>query len=195
MRTITMLCLTLLAALTPLRAATITLDPSSGDIIALPGVPSGWGFTVTNDSSVDTISFTGSVLVNETNPGLGLYIDLIGPQGGPAADATLWPLGTWTEGFSDALQTGVGEFVVDPSAPLGAQDSGLIRVQWDEWAGAPATCNCSPAQFSADLPFQVTVGSVPEPESIWMVALGCSLLIIRLRRKEGRSRTCGVQSV
>lgn len=183
MRTLTLLCLTLAAVIVPLPATTITLDPPSGDITLLPGQPFGWGFTITNDSPLDTISFTGSVLVNETNPGLGSYTDFIGPQGGPSLEATLAPLDVWTETFSDANQTGIGEYLLAPGTPDGAQDSGSIRVEWDQWDGDPATCNCSPAQFSEDVAFQVTAASVPEPASLWMAALGGALLLLRRRKK------------
>ena len=183
MRTLTLLCLTLAAVTAPLSATVITVDPASGDITLFPGQPYGWGFSITNDSTLDTISFTGSVLVNETNPGLGTYTDFIGPQGGPSMEATLGPLGVWIEAFSDADQTGIGEYVLAPGTPDGAQDSGSLRVEWDEWDGDPATCNCAPAQFTEDVPFQITAASVPEPASLWMAALGSSLLLVRLRKK------------
>jgi hypothetical protein len=183
MRTLTLLCLTCAAVTAPLPAATITLDPPSGDISLLPGQPFGWGFTITNDNLLDTISFTGSVLVNETNPGFGGYTDFIGPQGGPSLEATLGPSEVWTEAFSDTNQTGIGEFLLAPGTPGGAQDSGSIRVEWDEWDGDPVTCNCSAAQFSEDVSFQVSASSVPEPASLGMAALGGALLLFGRRKK------------
>jgi hypothetical protein len=98
-------------------------------------------------------------------------------------EATLGPSSLWTETYSHAIQTGIGEYLVAPGTPVGAQDSGVIRVEWDQWDGDPATCNCSPAQFSQDLPFQVTVASTPEPDLRWIAALGSPLLILGRRWK------------
>ena len=172
MRLIKLLCLasTLLPA--SLLAATVTLDPSDGNITGFAGQPVGWGFTIINSSPVEWISFTESILVGETNPLLGVYSDFVGPQGGPM-NFSLEPLDTWTESFSDATQTGIGEYLIDPSAVSGAQDSGVIRVMWEQFAGDPSTCNCSPAAFSQDVPFQVTVANAPEPGAAWLAAVGC----------------------
>lgn len=180
MRLIKLLCLasTLLPA--SLLAATVTLDPSDGNITGLAGQPIGWGFTIINNSPVEWISFTESILVGESNPLLGVYSDFVGPQGGPTT-FSVQPLDTWTESFSDASQTGIGEYLIDPSAVSGAQDSGVIRVMWEQFAGDPSTCNCSPAAFSQDVPFQLTVSNAPEPGAAWLAAVGCVWLLRRRR--------------
>jgi hypothetical protein len=180
MRVITFLCC--VSLFTPaVLPANILLAPDSGSISGLPGSAIGWGFVITNDSQVDWISFEGSVLINETNPGLGSYMDFIGPQGGPQ-NALLGRAGMWSESFSDAMQTGIGEFLIAPGTPLGALDSGDIHVFWESWDGDPATCKCGPAEFSADLPFQVTA-EAPEPDSFWVLLAGGVWLLLRQRRR------------
>src|SRR5579864_2695960 len=94
------LVLALLAA--PLAASVVTPDPADGNLSGAPGDTIGWGFSVTN-TPVGWISFTQSLLVNETNPSLGSYTDLIGPQGGPVNFA-LDPNSVWTESFSWSTQ-------------------------------------------------------------------------------------------
>jgi hypothetical protein len=175
-------CVTFLSLCTSVTAATISLDPLSGSVDGQPGQPAGWGFTILNDSPVNWISFTNSLLIGETNPSVGGYVDFIGAQGGPVGFA-LPPLMTWIEAFSDPSQTGVGEFMIDPNAPAGALDSGSIRVTWEQFSNDPAICDCIPAAFSADLPFQVSVDSgAPEPGTVWLTVIGGALWLIGRQR-------------
>src|SRR5689334_816695 len=80
-------------------AASVSLIPENGSITGVAGQTAGWGFDVVNDSPFQWISFATSFLINETNPSLGVYVDLIGAQGGPVNFA-LAPQTPWTEGFS-----------------------------------------------------------------------------------------------
>jgi hypothetical protein len=152
-----------------LAAATITIDPVSGIAAGSPGETVGWGFSTYNTDLLQSISFSQSVLVNETNPLLGFYVDLIGPQGGPD-NFSLDPNTTWSEGFDLANQSGLGYFVIDPSAIAGSSDSGSIRVFFNLADGTPD---------SIDLPFMVQVqapADAPEPGSWCMLLLGLGVL-------------------
>jgi hypothetical protein len=190
MRTTILLCASFLALPALGQAVTIVFNPPAVD--AVPGALAGWGFTIYNESSTDWVSFSGSALVDETNPALGTYTDLLGPQGGPTNYA-LGPLATWTQPFSDPNQTGVGEYAISISAVPGAVDSGSIRVMWDDFTSDPTTCNdCFGGSFSQDVAFQVTVdgqttSSVPEPGSLWMVLIGGACFAGVRRQYAGRS--------
>ena len=72
-----------------LAAATISIDPISGIVSGSPGDVVGWGFNAYNTDLLQSISFSQSVLINETNPLLGIYTDLIGPQGGPITSRSI----------------------------------------------------------------------------------------------------------
>ncbi len=92
----------------------VSLSGAPGDVV-------GWGFSSTNDDFFQSISFGQSILINETNPSLGTYMDMIGPQGGPDNFA-VDPGETWSQGFSILSQQGLGSFTIDPGATPGASD-------------------------------------------------------------------------
>src|SRR4051812_30050619 len=96
-----------------LWAASVQFDSLSGRIQGTPGSNVGWGFNIVNDSPVDWISFVLSFPVNETNPALGTYVDLVGPQGGPV-NFTLGPNQSWMQVFSEIDFTGAGLYMIDP---------------------------------------------------------------------------------
>lgn len=156
----------LLAA--PLAAASITIDPVSGIAAGAPGDTVGWGFSAYNTDLLQSLSFSQSVLIDETNPLLGVYTDLIGFQGGPD-NFSLDPNSTWSEGFDFVKQSGLGYFVIDPNAVVGSSDSGSIRVFLNLADGTPD---------SIDLPFtvQVQAAEAPETGSWSMLLLGLAIL-------------------
>jgi hypothetical protein len=161
----------------------VMLNPTSGDLTGAPGDSVGWGFDIQNTSSGLWVSFTQSFLLNETNPSVGMYTDLIGPQGGPV-NFELGPNTSWDEAFDAAAQSGVGSFLIDPAAVIGSVDSGSIRILWDEYTGDPQTCSdCRATEFSVDLPFSVTVDPVPEPSTIWLALAGGLLVGVRRMRR------------
>jgi hypothetical protein len=153
----------------------VTLDPTSGAISGAPGDTIGWGFTVQSDPGMTT-SFLSSFTLFETNPSIGFYTDFIGSQGGPV-DFTL-PAGApdWIEPFDPIQQTGVGSFTIDPGALIGAQDNGVIHIEYQLLSSSPCDTFCS---GSIELPFQVTVvAPVPEPATWGAVLIGLALLTI-----------------
>lgn len=192
MRTTILLCAAFLTLPALGQAVTITFNPVSGAVDGVPGSLVGWGFTIYNESSTDWVSFSGSALVDETNPALGSYMDLLGPQGGPS-DFSVAPLATWTQVFNDPDQTGVGEYAISMSAVPGAVDSGSIQVMWDDFTGDPTTCgDCFDGSFSQDVAFQVTVdgqttSSVPEPNTLWLALIGGACFAGMRRRYAGRA--------
>lgn len=175
--------LVLLALATRLSAASVQLEPLNGQVQGIPGSAVGWGFSIVNDSPVDWISFAVSFLVNETNPSLGTFIDLIGPQGGPS-NFVLAPSQPWTQAFSEVDFTGVGLYLIDPAAIPGALNSGQIRIVWETFNGDPFSCNCDPTQSTMDFDVQIGVAAAaPEPGSLWLWIGGASLLALRFMRR------------
>lgn len=145
-------------------AGILTLDPSSGNITGEPGQLVGWGFTLQPNATYWT-SVIDSFLINESNPGLGAYTDLIGPQGGPD-NGVLPPAqqtSSWTENFNATDETGVGSYAISPSVRSGA-DTGDIEVQLELASADPIDCpRCIVSIETIDLPFSVIVVDAPEP--------------------------------
>jgi hypothetical protein len=169
------LFLVLLAGALP--AVTFSTLPTSGVLTGAPGDTVGWGFSSTNDDFFQSISFGQSILINETNPALGTYIDLIGPQGGPDLFA-VDPGQTWSEGFN-VNQFGLGSFTIDPAAALGSSDSGSIRVFFNYADSTPG---------SFDVPFYVFVAAsdAPEPATAWLLLAGGIGFIVARRRNAAK---------
>lgn len=171
MKTILASTLLIVLAAAALSASTFATLPTSGLITGAPGQLVGWGFSTTNDNSFESISFSQSILIGETNPGLGTYTDFIGPQGGPDS-FTVPATQTWSEGFSAIGQTGLGSFQISTSAPIGSSDSGIIEVFYNLADSTPGTF---------EVPFFVQVQqSTPEPGT-WALIVAPALLILRRR--------------
>lgn len=168
-------------------ATTLTIIPNSGLVSGAPGQDVGWGFSTTNDSVTQTLSFGQSFLIDETNPLLGSYTDLIGPQGGP--DNYSVDIGqSWSEVFDQSSQQGLGFYSIDPSAVVGSSDSGFISVFYNFADGTPG---------SIEVPFTVTVTApVPEPGAGWTMLAGCIFLLgwrAGRRRLSAQGRRTGAE--
>jgi hypothetical protein len=157
----------------------LTITPGTGGLAGLPGGIVGWGFSLTNDSTVDTLTVNSSFLIGESNSALGTYTDIISFFGGPFAFA-LPTLSTWTEAFTYDLdpsnQAGLGYFQIDPGATSGMTDSATLSVQYELDNAATGAFDSS---GSFDLPVSITVqtpAQTPEPGTAWMLILGVALL-------------------
>src|SRR5882672_8130688 len=113
----------------------VTLDPSGGAISGAPGDTIGWGFTVQSDPGMMT-SFLASFTLFETNPSIGLYTDFIGSQGGPVGFTLPAGAANWIELFDPIQQTGAGLFTIDSGALIGAQDIGVIHIEYQLFPSA-----------------------------------------------------------
>ena len=188
----------LLASTGVINAGVImTLDPASGAVQALPGATTGWGFTLTPDSN-STISVISSFLENETNPSLGVYVDLIGVEGGPNAGLLASTDPIWTEAFSYdsglGTGTGLGAYQIDPAAILGDTDSGDIRLEYEQFSESSLCPGCYLGTESIEIPFTVTVGAdpavAPEPNSLNLAAAAiCLALGWRFKRTGNPGRS------
>lgn len=174
------LTLTLLAA-TTFAAPVLTLDPPTGAVGGAPGTTVGWGFTLTSDPNL-WLSAIGSFILNETNPGLGTYTDLIGTLGGPTNFSLAPGASPWQQVFNFTNQLGLGFFEISNSAMIGSSNSGTIRVLVEAYNDDPFVCggNCVENTFELDVPFRVTVNEptpeVPEPSTWVMLATALVLL-------------------
>ncbi len=162
----------------------IQIDPAGGAITGTPGGTTGWGFTVESDP-VQWISFAGSFLTSETNPGLGIYTDLIGASGGPVDFILPAGVPAWTQIFSDAAQTGIGSYALSPGALPGDHNSGVLRVLWVAYTADPYSCvNCFAGSFQQDFDFRVEVAGAPpqiapEPTTLPVLLIAGTLLLGR----------------
>lgn len=164
----------------------LTLDPSSGSISGLPGDTVGWGFTLTSDDT-EWISVVTTSLINESNPALGFYTDTAGLFGGPM-NAVLAPgAAPWVMSFDALNQTGLGAYTIDPSAPIGAMDAGMIDLNYETFSADPNICSSCATGFG-DLQVQVQVtAATPEPANFVTFLFGIALVVLS-RRLTGHRR-------
>ena len=174
------LLLCLMMSVVAANAAVISLAPEDGLISGTPGSTVGWGFNLASDPLAWT-SITGVVPLGESNPTLGLFIDLITPQGGPVFGA-LPPGGPdWVQAFDPLNFLGFGSYSIDPTALPGDGNTGTFLVLYETFSGNPATCgSCFLDSGVALVPFAVTVVAAPEPASTAL--LGLALMVVALRR-------------
>jgi hypothetical protein len=185
-------------------SAVISLDPSDGVVSGAPGGTVGWGFTMTNGTywvAIDSV-----VVENETSPvsgssgGFTSYMDLLGGL----TNGVTAPNQTWTLSFAPGSPgTGVGQYVIDPSTPQGAVDSGDFLIYYDEFSADPNTCgscyvdtlqmfdtNGNAPAFTIDV--VSASASTPEPAAGLLMAIGCAAIIgirVWLTRLRGSPRS------
>jgi len=161
----------------------LTLDPASGAIQGSPGDTPGWGFTLSSDP-VSWISVVTTSLFTESNSSLGFYTDYAGLLGGPANGVLAPGAPDWVVPFDAFNQLGLGAFSIDPGAPVGAIDAGLLDLNYETFSADPNLCgNCATGFFDVFVPFQVqAVEAAPEPAAGWLIG-GALLLLGVVRRK------------
>jgi hypothetical protein len=167
-----------LAAVAPCYAGPVlTLDPVSGSIQGLAGQTVGWGFTLTSDPA-DWISVVTTMLLGESDPSLGVYMDHAGALGGPANGVLAPGAPPWTV----PLGPGVGVYSIDPGAAVGRLDQGTLDLNYETFSANPNVCtSCALGFANLQVPFQVEVAAAPEPATWWLAIP--LLLIGRARRR------------
>jgi PEP-CTERM motif-containing protein len=164
------LLLALLLCPTPAQAApfTFTLLPPSGDISGLPGSTIGWGYTLTNDSSLDWLVLSGlneDPIVNAT-PDASLFDFPI-----------LAPGETRSVAYNPATSSGLFQITWDALAPEGFVNTGLFVLSGEFWDRDPlaggsflALADDQSAKYTATVASAPT--PVPEPASLFLTVFG-----------------------
>lgn len=155
----------------PLVAAPlVSLVPASGVALGPPGGLTGWGFAITPDPLYWT-TFAGVIPLAETNPAVGVFLDLLGPQGGPTGGVLAPGAPVWMQSPIPFLGLGLGAYVVDPAAAVGSWNEGEFLVLYELFSGDPSNCGgCFVESGAVFAPFAVQV--VPEPGTGLLLALG-----------------------
>jgi hypothetical protein len=183
-----LVCATLLlAASGSLQAEPIfTLDPANGALQGAPGETVGWGFRMISDPANWT-TVVGTLLLGESNPGLGIYTDFITGQGGPTFGSLPAGAVDWVQPFTVIPGSGFASYLIDPSALPGSTNAGSILILYEMYSNNPATCGgaCFVSSGAEMLDFSVQVSGVPEPGTVTMLALGgAALLVAGWRRRQ-----------
>ena len=157
-----------------MTAAPIFRLLSDEDLKGSPGETIPIQFEITSDNDF-WISVIGSTTLNETNPLLGIYEDLTYTQGGPTGIL----LSVNGPAFSGLL----GTYTIDPSAPIGALNSGSLALLIEIFSDNPLTCgDCLIGSSSNDTAnFTVEVVPTPEPATIGISAAVLAGLYLRRR--------------
>src|ERR1035441_3764462 len=156
-----------------LPAATLSLDPADGRVFGPPGATVSWGFTITNDSGyVVPISL--------------LYVDPVG-LGTPTP--IYFDFQVLTPDAPDNTLEGTFYFMIDPSAPAGANSlGGYLSFLYDSYSDADLG---EQVGFSEEATADASVWVTPEPTTWTLMGLG-AVFIVLLRSAGWRSwrRTC-----
>jgi hypothetical protein len=171
-------------------AALLTLDPANGALNGLPGLTTGWGFSVSNDTGylvITSVDYSAPVTVGMWEA----YAIL------PSNFAIVGPNETWSQPFDSVAQTGLGAVHINDFEVPGTISSGVIAVEYDLFSVSPADPDFEPDLqtlsvgnvLSADA--SVTVTSAPEPATGLLLLAGAVLIILSRR---GRYRGLVIRS-
>jgi len=183
------------AGLSLSAAPLLTLIPSN--LSGPPDSTVGWGFTITNDSGYIEIT-SSQFCENPVNfplicslPTTGTYSDfigtysdvIVGPPGGTDPDSVSQLI------FNPITDTGVGSFVINSGASVGASDTGEIVLTYTLTNLDPnnpnATVLGSDLQLTANTNITVSAPvaplALPEPGTAWLLIFGVAGVWLRRR--------------
>jgi hypothetical protein len=172
-------------------ADTITLDltPAGGTVSGLPGSTVGWGYTIGNGSNDYLIVANSYFCESGQDPlfttctqALGTYSDFIANNG-----ILIAPGDTGSQSFDASTQSGVGEYIIDPSATAGESDTGSLVVLYDLF-DANFNQIGGAMELTAGAEVNVIGGASPVPEPRFPILLGCVLAALILCRAAGNKR-------
>lgn len=167
----------------------LDLTPSSGTVSGLPGDTVGWGYTIDNGSD-DYLIVANSYfcepgqdpLFTTCTPALGAYSDFIANNG-----TLIAPGDTGSQSFDAGADSGVGQYVIDPSAAAGESDAGSIVVLYDLF-DANFNQIGGTMELTANVEVDVTGGTSPVPEPRLPILLGFALAALIIQRAFGNTR-------
>ena len=201
-----------LAALFALGCAELYATPSfttvepAGFVTGEPGGTVGWGITIVNDDPNNWLLVTLTVFcgpggdplnntcgpngpatrydgINDFGPAFGTYNDFAATN----MDA-IQPNTTFSQTFNPNLvvPTGLGEYIIDPTATIGQMDSvggSNLFLQYQLFDGNPLNPASNPVGGSVELSTPATVDVTPEPATL-ALAGGALLLLAGLKRRK-----------
>ncbi len=154
---------------------TFSLLPPNGAISGPPGSTIGWGYSITNNSSVDFVEFS-ALSANGFLNGTPLAIfdfPIIAPNT------------TVTVPFDPLNVLGLYQLTWDPGAPIGFTNSGTFMLTGDFCTDSACASMIANSDLTLSALYSATVTTpgnvVPEPASILLVATG--LLAFRRYRR------------
>ena len=172
---------TLLTLLLPIPVAhampvwSFSVLPTGGDIAGSAGSTIGWGYTIDNPDTVNSLSLTGLVadpFLNGTPDGSLFNYPVVAPNS------------TITVAYHASTGTGLYALTWDPSAPVGSVDRGTFTLSAD-WIDAGGNFLQGAPDQSAT--YSATVSAVPVPAAVWLFSSGLLGLLCGVRRKATRS--------
>lgn len=177
-RLFTILSLALTATLgVALADPVLTVYPQpDAKLKGAPGQAVTWNFQLNGDP-VHWTSVIGSMLLFETNPSVGTYVDIAGSVGGPS-NGVLAPGATW----NSQLAT----YYIDAFAGIGSLNSGTIFLLFETFSGDPNTCGgcfVNSNLLTADVSVEVGQPQASVPEGGAPVALVAAALFSIGRRR------------
>jgi hypothetical protein len=175
-------CMGTVALAGTVSSYTFTLEPLSGSIEGTPGSTIGWGYSITNESTVDWLvtENLASDPFAEGTPDASLF-----------SFPSIAPLATVTVPYDASTDAGLFALTWDTTAPVGFVNDGDFTLSAEWWTGSPlaggAFIQDAPDQTAA---YSATVvspsSSVPEPSSLALLAVGVLVLSFLPKRNIGR---------
>ena len=186
MRTCSLVALLAIAAVLVIapavRADNLTVTfatiPADGMISGPPGSTVGWGYSITNNSSLESYVATGlSADVFQNGSPLAIFdFPVVAPMTTVTEDFTL-------NTADITLSLGLFEFTWDPGAPVPFTNSGTFDLSGEFCVDPtdPTTCTAAPDAFASYSVTSMSPAGVPEPATLLLAASG--LLVGLLRRR------------
>jgi PEP-CTERM motif len=160
----------LVAAAAARAVPTLDLDPAGGNVSATPGLTTGWGFRLVNDTD-HYLLVTGTQFNLAPLSAFGEYRDLLAAVG---LSFVIAPHSGLTQAYSHAAGTGLGEF--DVAATAVGQWPGSLEVDYALFSVDPNLPGFDPAIHTIALDVEAfadaTVSAVPEPATALLSLLG-----------------------
>jgi len=177
----------------------LTLAPSSGTVTGAAGAVTGWGYSITNNTSQYMVIANSYFCAAGQDPlyttctqAIGTYSDFI------ATNATVIPpLSTVTKAFSAQPAQGAGSYTVAANAAAGKSDTGSLVVIYDLYTANPFT-TLSAVQVGGDVELTATAAvQVPAPVTFSVPTLSewalmaLALLLVAFGARKLGDEACG----
>jgi hypothetical protein len=151
----------------------LALTPSNGNIVGAAGSVIGWGYTITNNTTqwIQTESISSDPFLNGIPD---LVFDF--PAVAPGSSVTL-DFSPVASGSCAAPPCGLYSLMWDATAPSGFVNAGTFIISSDFYSGNPNNggIDLGPAP-DASAAYTATVGPVPEPTSLLLIASALGVL-------------------